>query len=268
MGGDSAEPLFRSLPSVDRVLRTDPIAGLTNGQSPAAVARVVRRVLEESRVCIRQGKEAPTLERIVAAVAERVAGWEPHPRRVINATGVILHTNLGRAPLSSDALQAIVGASAYSDLEYDLEDGRRGSRQQHVRLLLQALLDAEASHVTVNSASAVLLMLTALVKGREVIVSRGQAVEIGGGFRIPEILRQSGALLVEVGTTNRTRLADYVEAVSDRTGAILHVHPSNFHVVGFTEEASLAELASLAGDRNVLLLSDNGSGALYDTVRF
>jgi L-seryl-tRNA(Ser) seleniumtransferase len=162
----------------------------------------------------------------------------------------------------------MVEAAAYSNLEIDLADGERGSRQDHVSAQITALTGAEAAHVTVNAAAAVLLSLAAIAKGREVIVSRGQSVEIGGGFRVPVILRQSGAKLVEVGTTNRTRLSDYEEAISPRTAAILHVHSSNFRIMGFTESVPLPDLATLAREHDLPLIADNGSGALLDTVQF
>jgi L-seryl-tRNA(Ser) seleniumtransferase len=179
-----------------------------------------------------------------------------------------LHTNLGRAPLSGEAINAAMAAAAYSDLELDIATGERGSRQSRVQGLLRALTGAEAATVTVNAAAGMLLVLAALTRGKEVIVSRGQAVEIGGGFRIPGVLRQSGARLVEVGTTNRTRILDYEEAITGRTAALLHVHASNFRVVGFTEQVSLRSLAGLAHDRGLLLIDDNGSGALLDTAQF
>jgi L-seryl-tRNA(Ser) seleniumtransferase len=231
---------------------------------------LTRRVLEEARNEIAAGGEAPSLESIAASVANRVATeWDFSPRRVINATGTILHTNLGRAPLSKAAQEAMLTvARSYSDLEYHLPSGERGSRQDHVEPLLTLLLGSQAALMVGNNAGAVLLTLAGLAKGREVIVSRGQAVEIGGGFRVPTIMRQSGARLVEVGTTNRTRLDDYANAIGERTAAILHVHPSNFAIVGFTESVPLPDLARLAHSHNILLLVDNGSGALVDTARY
>jgi len=185
----------------------------------------------------------------------------PRLRRVINATGVILHTNLGRAPLSQAAIDALAVAAGYSNLELDLESGKRGERAALVAGLLTTLLGCEAALVVNNNAAAVLLALTALCKGKEVIVSRGQLVEIGGSFRMPDVMRLSGARMVEVGTTNRTRPADYEEAVTPRSAALLRVHTSNFRVSGFTESASLAELAGVARRHGLLLLDDLGSGA-------
>jgi L-seryl-tRNA(Ser) seleniumtransferase len=189
----------------------------------------------------------------------------PTLRPAINAAGVIIHTNLGRAPLSDAAIAATAGGAAgYVTLEYDPETGRRGSRAAHVEPLLTRLTGAEAALVVNNNAAAVLLMLSALARDREVIISRGQLVEIGGGFRIPDVMGQSGARLVEVGTTNRTHLGDYEAAITERTAAILAVHHSNYKIIGFAAQPPLAELAALARERGLLLLFDQGSGALRD----
>src|SRR5262249_15426470 len=186
-------------------------------------------------------------------------------RRVINATGVIVHTNLGRAPLAPDALEQVRAvAGSYSNLEYDLREGGRGSRQDHVAPILRRLTGAEAALVVNHNAAAVLLALAALAEGREVLVSRGELIEIGDGFRIPDVLTRSGARLVEVGTTNRTRAADYERAMGDATALLLRVHQSNFRVVGFTEQPRLAELAEVAASAGVPLVDDLGSGALLD----
>jgi L-seryl-tRNA(Ser) seleniumtransferase len=193
---------------------------------------------------------------------------EPQPKRVINATGVVLHTNLGRAPLSVAARQAVAVAAGYTDLEMELVDAKRAARQRRITSMLTALTGSADAFVTANNAAAVLLTLAALARGKEVIVSRGEAVEIGGGFRIPSILRQSGAKLVEVGTTNRTRLSDYEEAIGPKTAAILRVHRSNFRVVGFTESVPTDELARLSHRHGILLLDDNGSGSLLRTELF
>ncbi len=188
----------------------------------------------------------------------------PSLRRVINATGVVLHTNLGRAPLAEEAIAAVVAVSGYGTLEWDPVTGERGSRHDHIVAHLQALTGAEAACVANTNAGAVLLALVALATGKDVIVSRGQLVEIGGGFRIPEVLTASGCRLVEVGTTNKTRASDYEDAVGPNAAAILRVHPSNFRVVGFTEEASLDELVAVAHRRNLVVIDDLGSGALTD----
>ena len=186
----------------------------------------------------------------------------PRMRRVINATGVILHTNLGRAPLSQAAVDALATAARYGNLELDLESGKRGERADLVSGLMTTLFEAESAHVVNNNAAAILLALTALCKGREVIVSRGQLVEIGGSFRMPDVMRLSGARMVEVGTTNRTRAADYEQAIGERTAAILRVHTSNYRVSGFTGSASLRELAGITGAHKILLVDDLGSGAM------
>ena len=193
----------------------------------------------------------------------------PSLRPVINATGVIVHTNLGRAPLSEAALAAVQAVAAgYSNLEYELAAGARGSRHDHARRLLCELTGAEDALVVNNNAAAVYLVLAALCQGREVLISRGQLVEIGGGFRIPDVLRQGGARLVEVGTTNRTHLHDFVQALTAETAAIMRVHSSNFRQLGFVTMPSLAELAALARDRGVLLIDDLGSGTLLDTTPY
>jgi L-seryl-tRNA(Ser) seleniumtransferase len=195
--------------------------------------------------------------------------FTPRPRRVINATGVILHTNLGRAPVShATALAMQRAASGYSDLEYDLETGRRGSRHDLLEPLLRELTGAEAALVVNNNAGATVLVLSALASGREVIASRGELVEIGGGFRIPEVMAAGGARLREVGTTNRTRIADYRDAVGDETALLLRVHTSNYRIQGFTEAPSLASLVELSRESGVPLLDDLGSGSFIDTARF
>ena len=233
------------------------------------MTHLVRDVLREMRADRDAGGSIPTSEGIGEQVALRVRrDWAPGPRFVINGTGVLLHTNLARAPLSDEAVQAVAAASGYADLEFDLHSGERGDRQLPVTAQLRALTGAEGAYVTVNAAAAVLLALTSAARGREVIVSRGQAVEIGGGFRIPVVLQQSGARLVEVGTTNRTRLSDYEDALTPRTAAILNVHAGNFRITGFTETVALPDLARLARARGIVLIDDNGSGALLDTSRY
>lgn len=229
---------------------------------------VVRAELKKARVLSSGGNSVPSLDSIVSEVCGALARLLTGPHRAINATGTLLHTNLGRAPLSTAAREAAVAAAGYTDLEFDLATGKRGSRQEQVGALISLLVGAESGMVTGNNAGAVLLALSALARGREVLVSRGQAVEIGGGFRVPDILRQSGARLVEVGTTNRTYLSDYSDAISPRTAAILHVHRSNFVIEGFAVEPTLEELSALARSRNILLIDDNGSGALLDTGQF
>ena len=208
------------------------------------------------------------------ALARQVGEWlaaklRPTLRPAINATGVIVHTNLGRAPLSAEARAAMDAvALGYSNLEYDLQAGRRGSRYVHAEELLCRLTGAEAALVVNNNAAALLLVLMAFARAREVIISRGQLVEIGGGFRIPDVMRQSGATLVEVGTTNRTYARDYEAAITETTAALMRVHRSNFRLTGFVHEPSLAEMVELAAERDVLLLDDLGSGTLLDTAPY
>src|SRR6185437_15635125 len=232
------------------------------------VSQAARAVLREARSAILAGRPVATdLAAIVDITAHRVANArQPAPRPLINATGVIINTNLGRAPLSDAALDAITAvASGYSALEYNLARGERGSRQEPVRALLRELLGAEDALVVNNNAAAVLVALTALASGQEVIISRGELVEIGGGFRIPDVLRQSSARLVEVGTTNRTRDDDFAAAITPDTALLLSVHPSNYRVVGFTAAPSLHALAELAHKHQLPLIHDLGSGSLLRT---
>ncbi|MSQ24986.1 MAG: L-seryl-tRNA(Sec) selenium transferase [Dehalococcoidia bacterium] len=265
-----ANAAFRSLPSVDRLLAHAALSEAIARCGRENVTAAARDALAESRQRIAQGRAAPGLDALAESIAATVtARYAPSLRTVINATGVILHTNLGRALLSEAAQQAAVRAAAgYTNLEYDLESGERGSRHGHLESLLRQVTGAEAGLVVNNNAAAVMLGLHAFALGKGVIVSRGEAVEIGGGFRVPEILQQSGAKLVEVGTTNRTYLADFEAAVTPETAAYLRVHPSNFRVSGFTHEPSLAEMASSAGERGILLLHDIGSGCLLETRAF
>lgn len=221
----------------------------------------LRQAVAEVRSRLLAGEDARFEDGDVARALREVSS--SRLKRVHNATGVVLHTNLGRAPLASAALEAIAATAAgYCNLELDLDEGERGSRYEPVVELLCQLTGAEDAMVVNNCAAAVLLSFSALAQGREAIVSRGELVEIGGGFRIPEVMRQSGATLVEVGTTNRTRLSDYAAALSERTGLLVKVHRSNFAVVGFSEEATTRELASLAAEKGVPLFEDLGSGAL------
>ena len=234
-----------------------------NLPSVEVLTRLVRQRLEEQRQRPPRSVDADAEASALAGRALEIADGTLRP--VINATGVVLQTNLGRSPLSDDALRAVreVGGG-YLDLEYDLAPGRRGERATRLGAMFQALLGVSGMVVN-NNAAALLLCLAALARGREVIVSRGELVEIGGSFRLPDVMRLSGAKLVEVGTTNRTRVADYAEAITARTAMLLKVHTSNFQVVGFTEAASPSELAALARERGVVLLEDLGSGALLDT---
>src|SRR3954464_15186764 len=245
---------LRDLPSVDELVR-----GLDD---PLAVD-AARAVLDHARAEIRAGSDpgdlGARLERELRAMRS------PSLRRVLNATGVVIHTNLGRAPLAEEAIERVVEtARGYSNLELDLSSGTRGSRQDHVAGLLRRLTGAEAALVVNNNAAAVLLALAALGEGREVVVSRGELIEIGDGFRIPDVLTRSGARLVEVGSTNRTRAKDYDKAVGPDTALLLRVHQSNFRVVGFTELPRLEELAAVARRHGVPLVDDLGSGVLVE----
>ena len=261
---------LRSLPSVDKVLADPGIQDLIASCSREAVLGLVRGHLEAIRLDIAGGSTAPSLGQIVEAVQATASDlWRPWPRPLINATGVIVHTNLGRAPLSDEAIQVMMEAAVgYSDLEMDVREGKRGSRQSHVGKLLRQLTQAEGAYVVNNNASAVLLGLAALASGREVIVSRGEAIEIGGGFRIPDVLLQSGANLVEVGTTNKTYLSDYERAMTENTGAFLKVHASNFRITGFTHSTGVEELVDLGNRHKIPVLHDLGSGCLLDTAHY
>ena len=261
---------YRLLPSVERLLSDERMPGLIEAHSRQVVVAAVRQRLDEARAAIAAGSAAPQADEIIDAVCERVeASDRAWPRHVINATGVALHTNLGRAPLSDDAIGAMQRtAQGYSDLELDLISGRRGSRQAHISELVRRATGAESALVVNNNASAVMLGLAAIASGKEVIASRGEAVEIGGGFRIPDVLAQSGAKLVEVGTTNRTYARDYEAAISENTGALLAVHASNFRVMGFTHAPQISELVEIGERYGVPTLHDLGSGCLLDTGRF
>ncbi len=261
---------LRLLPSVDELLHTASGQRLSTQFSRALAVDALRTAIAQARVEIRAGAPCPTYEVLLHAAEELLRRQQrPHLRPVINATGVIINTNLGRAPLSEDALEAVrlVGVG-YANLEYELEEGERGSRHVHVSELLRKLTGAEAALVTNNNAAAVLLSLSALALGREVVISRGQLVEIGGGFRVPDVMRQSGCQLVEVGTTNRTRIGDYEMALTERTALLLSVHPSNFLITGFTERTAVRALAELAHKRNLLLMDDLGSGCLLESGRY
>jgi L-seryl-tRNA(Ser) seleniumtransferase len=250
---------LRDLPSVDRLL-ADP--RLASEPRPLALA-AARTVLDRARAAIRAGEDPG--DPVEAVLSELADVRRPRLRRVLNATGVLVHTNLGRAPLPAAALDRVVEVgAAYSTLELDLATGARGSRQDHVAEALCRLTGAEAALVVNNNAAAMLLVLAALAEGREVLVSRGELIEIGDGFRIPDVLARSGARLVEVGATNRTRAGDYERAVTRDTALLLRVHQSNFRVVGFTERPPLAELADLAARHELPLVDDLGSGALVD----
>ncbi len=258
---DEMHARLRRLPAVDELLRRGSLAAVLTPLPRAVAVHACRAAIESARSRILAGEEKGFDERDVVEAAHTLA--KPSLRRVLNLTGVVLHTNLGRAPLAPLALERIQDvARGYSSLELDLESGERGSRYSHVIGLLTQLTGAESALVVNNGAAAALLALGALASGKEVVVSRGELVEIGGGFRVPDVLRQSGATLVEVGTTNRTRAADFESAIGPSTGLLLKVHQSNFAVVGFTEAVTTKQLATLAHAKGLLVLEDLGSGAL------
>lgn len=258
-------PKLRTLPSVDKLLNHSCLISLLDKAPRALIVKAVRDTLDQARKDLLAGKDIDSsCDYLAGRVTElTLAIARPSLRRVINATGLVLHTNLGRAPLSSRAAEHVSAVMrGYCTLEYDLQQGGRGSRYDHVTERIARLTGAEAAVVVNNNAAAVLLTLASLTSGREVIVSRGQLVEVGGSFRIPDVMRQSGAKLVEVGTTNRTRIADYRQAITNDTAAIMKVHTSNFRISGFTEQPTDAELCCLAKHSGITLIDDLGSGTL------
>lgn len=261
---------LRQLPSVDALLQDHNLRELERRAGHTLIVEACRAALDHARQAILRGGDAPMPALLIDDVRERVErSLRSSLVPVINATGVIIHTNLGRAPLSEDALAAMkIAAQGYTNLEYDLDAGERGSRHTHAESSITRLTGAEAALVVNNNAAAVMLMLAAFARGRSVIISRGQLVEIGGGFRIPEVMRQSGATLVEVGTTNRTYIADYARAIDEQTALVMRVHSSNFKMVGFIHQPTLEELAALARERNLVCVDDLGSGALIDTSAY
>jgi L-seryl-tRNA(Ser) seleniumtransferase len=259
------ERRLRALPSVEQLLQSEPLRSAAADAPRALAVAAARDAVEQARNEIRQGNGALPSGALALEAANRLERWlRPSLRAVINATGVVLHTNLGRAPLSEEALRAIERAAGYSNLELEIEHGGRGSRHAHVERLIVELTGAEAGFAVNNNAAAVLLALAALAREREVVISRGQLVEIGGSFRIPEILGASGARMVEVGTTNRTRRSDYEGAIGPQTAALMRVHSSNFRTVGFTQEVSIEELCAIARERDLRVIDDLGSGVLAE----
>jgi L-seryl-tRNA(Ser) seleniumtransferase len=265
------QSLLRALPKTDDLLRREDLAALAEAVPRPLVTDAVRSVVDDVRERILSG-DAESFDddglaaRVIALAGERM---RPSLRPVINATGIIVHTNLGRSVLAPQAVEAAARVAAgYSNLEYDVATGERGSRHVHVESLICQLTGAEAALAVNNNAAAVFLAIAGLACDGEAIVSRGQLVEIGGSFRIPDIMRQTGATMVEVGTTNKTRLKDYERAITPRSALLLKVHSSNFRMVGFTEEASLAELVALGRERGVPVYEDQGSGVLIDLAPY
>jgi L-seryl-tRNA(Ser) seleniumtransferase len=263
---------FRVIPSIEMLRQRDGVRALESRHGGDAVVRALRSSAQQLRAQITGGRapaDGEAAARVIEALAEASLAAQARGslRPVINATGVVLHTNLGRAPIAAAAIErAAEVASGYSNLEYDLDSGARGSRTVHAEPLLTALTGAEAAVVVNNNAAATLLILTGLAAGREVVISRGELVEIGGGFRVPDVMKQSGAILREVGTTNRTRVSDYVAACSAATVLFLRVHPSNFTIRGFTERPGLEALVTAARTMNVAVVEDLGSGCLVENL--
>jgi L-seryl-tRNA(Ser) seleniumtransferase len=271
--GSTTEQL-RRIPSIDRLLAAEPAAGLLARFPRPHVVEALREAAESWRAAVRSGDghewlEAGEAELWRRAETQLLAAEQPSLRPAINATGVVLHTGLGRSVLAPAAVAAMAAAgSQHSLLEIDRGSGDRGSRQEHIQHLLRQLTGAEEGLAVNNNAAAVLLAIAAMAAGREVVIARGQLVEIGGAFRIPDVIEQSGARLVEVGTTNKVRLSDYEAAITSETALLLRVHPSNFQIVGFTEEVPLPELSRLGRERGVPVMDDLGSGALIDLTQY
>ncbi|MEE8350429.1 MAG: L-seryl-tRNA(Sec) selenium transferase [Acidobacteriota bacterium] len=268
----SDHQLLQQLPSVSKILQKDSVQQLVKDYSHPLVVDEIQTHLDELRASIQNGEL--TQEDFPQAISELDASLErklqarlaPSLRKVINASGVVIHTNIGRAPLAPGAAEAIQElATGYSNLEYNLRDGHRGHRDLHFQETLTRLLDSEAATVCNNNAAAVLLILNTLAQNKEVLVSRGELVEIGGSFRIPAIMERSGAILKEVGTTNKTKISDYREAINENTGLILRVHPSNYKIIGFTHRPQITELVELSRKSSIPLAEDSGSGLLFDS---
>jgi L-seryl-tRNA(Ser) seleniumtransferase len=266
--------LFRNIPGVDRLMASPRLVEASSRYPRSLVVKAVQEVLDGLRRGIARGEILDPIhletDRVSLVVVDRLESLSrPSLRPVINATGVIVHTNLGRSVLPERVLERLRSiAGGYSNLEYRLDEGKRGSRYSHVEGLLGELMGAEASMVVNNNAAAVLIGLETLARGREAVVSRGQLVEIGGAFRIPDVMRKSGAVMVEVGTTNKTHLRDYEEAIGEQTGLLLRVHRSNFQLVGFTEDVDTKDLVSLGRKHGIAVMEDLGSGCLVDFSRY
>ncbi len=263
----SAAPsdLYRELPSVES-LRLDPNLSAWSEQiRPEFLVAVIREVLDRARRAIEKSSAKPDRDKLIEQIKHRLQELSgPTLHRVINATGVVLHTGLGRAPLAPVSINALLNAARYCNVELELNTGERGNRQDHVSRLLSVLTGAEAAMIVNNNAAALYLVLNALAFGREVIVARGQLIEIGGSFRLPEIMRRAGAKLVEVGTTNRTRIDDYRSAISAKTALLLRAYPSNYRIEGFSESASIRELVELGNEHGIPVVDDLGGGLLWD----
>ena len=261
---------IRDLPSISKVLKHPEIVELINSYSRNSVTELVRGIVSDARKAVLNGDLEPSLQVIVCNTKKRAQEkWNYASVAVVNATGVVIHTNLGRSVLSKSAVQSMsIAAGDYTNLEYDLSKGKRGSRQIFVSNLINELTGAEASLVVNNNAAAMLLALAAIASHKEVIVSRGESVEIGGGFRIPDVLKLSNAKIIEVGTTNRTYARDYEKAITADTGAILVVHASNFKQTGFVHSPAIAELVNIAIEKGIPIIHDLGSGCFVDTTKF
>lgn len=265
---------YRKIPKVDVLLGKDEISELLKSYGREAVTEAIRIETESLRTLIEESNDEGVIENALSSITSMIkkrveSAFSANMVSVINATGTILHTNLGRAPISKEhGAKLLDMISGYSNLEYSLEKGQRGERYSHFESLLCSLTGAEAAMAVNNNASAVLLVLSSLANGGEVIVSRGELVEIGGKFRVPDVMEQSGATLVEVGTTNKTHLSDYREAFSEETKAVLKVHTSNYRIIGFTQTVAIDELSEVAKERNVPLIEDIGSGVLVDLSQY
>lgn len=272
MPADLYKANLRQLPNVHALLETEAVRTLLALHPRSVILDEVRVELAAFRQKVLAGEAAPPFDEagVFAAIERRLQTNDLRRlQRVVNATGIVIHTNLGRAPLAAAAVEAVTNAARnYSNLEMDLASGKRGGRGGQIEELLHRLTGAEAALVVNNNAAAVLLALSTVASGGEVVISRGELVEIGGGFRIPDVIRQSGARLVEVGTTNKTRLSDYTAVITPETKVLLKVHASNYKIIGFTAEVALLELARLGQERGLLVMNDLGSGALVDAARF
>ncbi|HNA88330.1 MAG TPA: L-seryl-tRNA(Sec) selenium transferase [Anaerolineales bacterium] len=263
---------LRNLPSIEQLLQTETCAYLIAQFGRPLTLDALRKTLDDIRARFKLDPKTalPSNDSILAQAESTLTAWTAQTLQpVINATGVILHTNLGRAPLSEATIHAMdIVSRGYSNLEFDLETGKRGSRLIHAETLLQKLTGAESALVVNNCASAVLLTLSALANKKQVVIARSQLVEIGGGFRVPDVMKQSGAKLTEVGTTNKVRISDYRSALEEPVALVMHAHRSNFKIVGFTEEPDLNDIVAAAHEQNVPVVNDLGSGALYDTAKY